>query len=165
VSPVACRAGPFLMGHQRVVGARLERREIAPTAFCAHGVLPHPPAACDRGERGATRGRQAVETQWAVGVGEGRSELRRLREPAAVDAPHHRGAGCAADRQPWMAIWTHRLGLTGRHALLEACGGTRLERPQAPPHATRAPAPGARAAPSALGGPPRVAQFIAVRSA
>jgi len=46
-SPVELVEGTFMMRQESLAGALVERREIAQTSSRAHGVLPHPPAACD----------------------------------------------------------------------------------------------------------------------
>jgi len=86
VSPVERLDGPFLRRPKHLAGALGERRAIAQTSSRAHGILPHPPAAFERGEMVATRGRPDVETTWAGGVIQGRVERRRPRAPAPIDA-------------------------------------------------------------------------------
>src|SRR5262245_14461086 len=57
VSPVELIDGPFLMGHEYLTGALVERREIAKTSARSNGVLHHAPEAFDRIEMVTTMGR------------------------------------------------------------------------------------------------------------
>ena len=57
VSPVELIDGPFLMGHEYLTGALVERREIAKTSARSNGVLHHAPEAFDRIKMMPTMGR------------------------------------------------------------------------------------------------------------
>src|SRR5215813_532690 len=57
VSPVELIDGPFLMGHEYLTGALVERRESAKTSARSNGVLHHAPEAFDRIKMMPTMGR------------------------------------------------------------------------------------------------------------
>jgi len=150
MSPVERRDGPFLRRDEPVAGTRGACREVAPTSSRAQGVLHHAPEACDGIEMVATMGREAREAHRAVVVVEGRVELVRPLEAAAIDAHDHRFASCAEGRQHVMALLTPLLGSNVRDDWREDFGGALVDSADAAAHhATRDAAPRA-------GRPPRL---------
>jgi hypothetical protein len=148
VSPVERIDGPFLLGHEDLTGALVERREIATTAARSNGVLHHAPEAFDRIEMVTPMGREEMEAQRVVVVRKGRVKLVRSVAPAALGAHHDLLAGGAEGGHPWVAILAELLGIKVRHDCREACGGAVLDRAQpTEQHAARDPAPGAMAYP------------------
>jgi hypothetical protein len=148
VSPVELIDGPFLMRYKHLAGPLVERREIAQTSSRANGVLHHPPEAFDRVEVVATMGRQEVEAQLAMVVVEGRVELVRPMDAAALHDHHDLFLGFPEGGHDLMEILPQLLGIKVRHDFIEDFGGPILDCPNDPEqHATRNPAPGARAHP------------------
>ena len=148
MSPVELIDGPFLMHHKHLAGTLVERREIAQTSCRAHGVLHHPPEACDRVAVRSAVGWQAREAKLLMIMVEGRVELMRPLDPAPIDDHHHLFTGVAEDRHHWMELWTQLLGIKVRHAFREDCGGAILDRPNDPEqHAAGDAPPGVKPEP------------------
>jgi hypothetical protein len=95
----------------------------APRLSC----LP-PPAACERGQAVAPRGREAREASWAVGMRKGRNKLLRPMAPAALDAHHHRLGRFAAGRPHWREVLTQLLGRNVRPNVRADLGGALVDR-------------------------------------
>ncbi len=118
--------GSRLMGHEHVSRALGELRQLRQTPSGTERVLQHAPAAFEGSEVRPTRGREAMAATRSVGVVEGRVELGRPMDPAALDDHHALCAGCADGRHPWMDLVAHLLGRTVRHDGREDCGGPLL---------------------------------------
>src|SRR5215471_21196661 len=89
-----------------------------------------------------------MEAQLAVIVLQGRVELVRPMNPAAVDDHHDLFTGLAEGRHDLMEILAQLLGIKVRHDVIEDFGGPILDCPNdTEQHATRDTAPGARAQP------------------
>jgi hypothetical protein len=114
------------MGHESLAGTLVERREVAKTAARAHGVLQHAPEAFDRIEMVPTMGREEVEAPWAGVMVEGRVELVRPMDPAAVADQHDLFAGVLAGRHHLVEIVAQLLGITVRHDFIEDFRGAIL---------------------------------------
>src|SRR5712691_5784951 len=99
------------MRHESLAGALVEQRESGQTSSGADRVLHHPPEACDGVEVVPTVSREAMQTTRAVVVGEGRVELVRPMDAAAIDDHHDLFPGCAESRHDWMPILAQLLGL------------------------------------------------------
>jgi len=84
-----------------------------------------------------------MEAQLAVVVGEGRVELVRSMDPAAIDDHHDLFVRFAEGRHHLMQILTELLGIEVRHDFIEDFGGAILDRANdAEQHATGDAAPG-----------------------
>ena len=137
-----------MLRQKHLAGTLVERRQIVHTSSRAHGVLQHPPEACDRVAVMSAVGWQDMAAQLLMLVVEGRVELMRPLAPAPIDDHHHLCTGCAEDRHHWMEILTQLLGIKGRHDFIEDFGDARLDRPNdTEQRAPRDTAPGARAHP------------------
>ena len=89
-----------------------------------------------------------MEAQLAVVVVEGRVELVRPMDAAAIDDHHHLFAGFAEDCHHLMEILTQLLGIKVRDNFIEDFGGAVLDRAKhTEQHAARDTAPGAIAHP------------------
>ena len=74
-------------------------------------------------------GREAMEAKRAVVVLEGRVELVRPMDPAAIDDHHDLFPGLAEGRHHLMKILAQLLGIKVRHNCIEDFGGAILDRP------------------------------------
>src|SRR2546428_2492761 len=89
-----------------------------------------------------------MEAQLALIMVEGRVELVRPMDPAAIDDHHDLFAGFAEGRHHLMEILAQFLGIKVRHDFIEDFGGAILDRPyDTESHAAGDTAPGARADP------------------
>jgi len=89
-----------------------------------------------------------MQLQLSLGVVEGRVELVRPMDPAALDDHHHLFAGCAEGRHDLMDILAQLLGITVGHDCREDCGRAILDcSHDTEQHAAGDPAPGARVHP------------------
>src|SRR4029453_16368962 len=113
--PVERIDGPFLMRHEHVAGTLVERREIAQTSSGANGVLPHPPEAFNRVEVVPAMGWEEMEAKLVVVVLQGRVELVRSMNPAAIDDHHDLFASFAEGGHHLMDILAELLGIKMRH--------------------------------------------------
>src|SRR5712691_996968 len=120
------------MGHEHGSRALGELMPSRKTPSGTERVLHHAPAAFEGSEVRPTRGREAMAATLSVVVVEGRVELGRPMDPAAIDDHHALCAGCADGRHPWMAIVAPLLGSKVRHDLREDFGGPILDRPHDP---------------------------------
>jgi hypothetical protein len=140
--------GTLLMRHKHLAGALVELRKIAKTASGADGVLPHPPEAFDGMEVVATMGGQQMEAKLVMRVVEGRVELVRPVHPAPIDDHPHLLLRCLEGRHHVVDILAPLLRITVRDDFREDCGSPVLDGAHhTESHATRDPAPGARAHP------------------
>src|SRR5262245_61377586 len=76
------------MGHEHLASAVVELMQIRKTPAGADRVLHHAPKAFDRVEVVPTMGREEVEAKHAMVVVEGRVELVRPMDAAAIDDHH-----------------------------------------------------------------------------
>jgi hypothetical protein len=136
--------GSLLMGHESLARAVVELRQIRTTPSGPDHVLHHAPAAVDGVEMGPTRGREAVEAQGPPVVVEGRVELVRPMEAAAIDDHHDLCASGAEGGPHLLERVAQLLGLTMWDNLREDLGGAILDGTKhPPPHAAGDAAPGA----------------------
>ena len=94
------------MGHEYVSCALVELMQSRKTPSSADRVLHHPPEAFDRIQVMATMSRQEMEAQLALRVVEGRVQLMRPMDPAAIDDHHDLFADCAEGGHHLMEILT-----------------------------------------------------------
>src|SRR5262245_34274125 len=113
------RAGPFLMRHEHLPRALVERRQVGQAPSGPAGVLPPPPEAFDGLEMVTTRGWEDVEPHLALIRVEGRGALVRPMPPAPLDTPHYLCASLAEGRHSLMTILPPLRGITVRHDFLE----------------------------------------------
>jgi hypothetical protein len=73
------------MGHEYLARALVELMQIRKTPSSPDRVLHHPPEAFDGIEVMATMGREEMEAKLALVAVEGRVELVRPMDPAAID--------------------------------------------------------------------------------
>jgi hypothetical protein len=132
------------MRHEHLAGSPVEMLEGTETASRSNDVLHHPPEAFDRVEVVATMSRQEMQAQLAVVVLEGRVELVRSMNPAAIDDHHDVFAGFAEGRHDLMEILAQFLGIKMRHDFVEDFGGAILDGTNhTEQHAASEAAPGA----------------------
>lgn len=132
----------LLMGHAHVSRALVALLQLRQTPSGAAHVLPHPPEAFAGLAVMATMGREAMEAQLALVVVEGRVELVRPMDAAAIADHHNRCGDCAAGGHHLLHILAQLLGSNVRHHVREALGGAILDRPNdTAQHAARATAP------------------------
>src|SRR2546426_8177585 len=117
------------MRHEHLARALVELMEIGKTPSGADPVLHHAPKAFDGVEVVPTMGWEAMEAQRAVVVVEGRVELMRPMDPAAIDDHHDLFVRFAAGRHHLMQILAQLLSITVRHNFREDFGGPVLDRP------------------------------------
>jgi hypothetical protein len=136
------------MGHEHVSRALVELMQIRKTPSGTDRVLHHAPEAFDRVEVVPTMGREEMEAKLAVVVVEGRVELVRPMDPAAIDDHHDLFASFAEGRHDLMDILAQLLGIKVRHDFREDFGGAILDRPNdTEQHPAGDPTPGAIASP------------------
>jgi hypothetical protein len=130
------------MRHEHTARALGELMEIGKTPSGADPVLHHAPKAFDGVEVVPTMGREAMAAKCAGVVVEGRVELMRPLDPAAIDDHHDLLVRCAEGRHHLMPILAKLLGIKVRHHFRENFGGAVLDRPNDPKqHAARQTAP------------------------
>src|SRR6267378_7654139 len=103
--------------------------EIGKTPSGADGVLHHPPKAFNRVEVVPTMGWEEMEAKLVVVVLQGRVELVRPMNPAAIDDHHDLFAGFAEGSHYLMDILTQLLGIKVGHDFIEDFGRAVLHRP------------------------------------
>ena len=104
--------GPLLMRREPLTGALIELRQITHLPSRSHGVLHRPPEAFYRIEVVTAVGRQQRPRQLAAVVVEGRVELVRPLEPAAIHDHHHLCVDFTQDVQDLMEVLAACLGST-----------------------------------------------------
>jgi len=125
--PVKRIHGSLLMGHESLASAAGELRQIRQTSSGPDHVLPHAPAAFDGVEVVPTMGREEVEAKGTTVVVEGRVELVRPMDAAAID-DHHDLCASGAEGGPHVReIVAQLLGITMRDDLREDFGGPILD--------------------------------------
>ncbi len=136
------------MRHEHPARALIELLKSAKTSSSADRVLHHAPKAFDGVKMVATMGRQAMEASRAVIVLEGRIELVRPMDPAAIDDHHNLCADFAEGGHHLMEILASLLGIKVGHDFIKDFGGAILDGPNdTEQHATGDTAPGAMADP------------------
>ena len=133
----------LLMRHEYLACALVEPMEIGKTSSGPDRILHHAPEAFDGVQVVATMGRQAMEAKLAVVVVEGRVELVRPMDPAAIDDHHDLFAGFAEGGHHLMEILAQLLRIKVRHDCREDFRGPIVDgADHAEQHATRDAAPG-----------------------
>ena len=117
------------MRPEHLAGSPVELLEGAETTPCSNGVLQHPPEAFDRVEVMATMGWQEMQAQLAVVVLEGRVELVRSMNPAAIHDHDNLFLGVPEGRHHLMEILAQFLGIKMRHDFIEDFRGPILDGP------------------------------------
>jgi hypothetical protein len=112
---------------EHLAGSPVELLEGAETTPCSNGVLHHPPKAFDRVEVVATMGRQEMQAQLAVVVLEGRVELVRSMNSAAIHDHDDLFLGVPEGRHHLMEILAQFLGIKMRHDFIEDFRGPVLD--------------------------------------
>jgi hypothetical protein len=115
--------GSFLRRHKHLPCALVELLKIANTSSGADGVLHHPPEAFDGVEVVPTMSWEEMAAQLPVVMVEGRVELVRPMDPAAIDDHPHLCAGVAAGRQHLVPLVAPLLGSKMRHDFSADFGG------------------------------------------
>src|SRR5262245_7468407 len=117
--PVKLIDRALLMRPEHLAGSPVELLEGAETTPCSNGVLQHPPEAFDRVEVMATMGWQEMQAQLAVVVLEGRVELVRSMNPAAIHDHDNLFLGVPEGRHHLMEILAQFLSIKMRHDFIE----------------------------------------------
>src|SRR5262245_23866771 len=111
------------MGHEHVVCAVVELMQIRKTSSGTNRALHHAPKTFDGVEVVPTMGREEVEAKLALRVVEGRLELVRPMDAAALDDQHDLLPSFAARRHDLMHILAPLLGITVGHDCIKDFGG------------------------------------------
>ena len=107
------------MGHEHVSRALVELMQSRKTSSGTDHVLHHAPKAFDGVEVVPTMGREEVEAKGTTVVVEGRVELVRPMDAAAIDDHHDLFASFTKDMHDLMEILAQLLGIKMGHDLIE----------------------------------------------
>ena len=119
----------LLMGHEHLAGALVELMQSRKTPSGADRVLHDAPEAFNGIEVMPTMGREEMEAQLALRVVEGRVELVRPMDAAAIDDHHDLFPGFAEGGHHLMHILAQLLGIKVGHDFIKDFGGAILDRP------------------------------------